>query len=68
MATYTLRYQDDGLGVEKRVEFDADSPARALGIAQGEAEGRWAELCIDGKPVCRIGRAGTGAGDYWVIS
>lgn len=67
MITYTLRYEEDGLGVEKRVEFEAKTPAQALLIAQGEAEGRWAELCADGKLVCRLGRQSTGASNYWVI-
>ena len=67
MITYMLRYEDDGLGVEKRVEFKADTPAQALLIAQAEAEGRWAELSADGKPICRIGRENVGTGNYWVI-
>lgn len=67
MTTFTLCYVQDGFGLEKRVEFDAASPAQALLIAQGEAEGRWAELSADGKSICRLGRAGAGAGDYWVI-
>lgn len=62
-----LRYEDDGLGVEKRVEFEADSPAQALLIAQGEAEGRWAELSADGQRICQLGREGLGAANYWVI-
>lgn len=67
MKTFTLRYADDGLGLEKRVEFDADTPAQALEIARGEAAGRWAELSIEGRPICRLGREGTGADHYWVI-
>ncbi len=67
MTTFTLRYREDGLGLEKRIEFDAGNPAPAFSIAQGEAEGRWAELSADGKPICRLGRTGTDAGDYWVI-
>ena len=67
MITYTLRYEEDRFGVEKRVEFEADTPARALLLAQGEAEGRWAELCANGQIICRLGREGVGAGNYWVI-
>lgn len=67
MITYMLRYEDDGLGVEKRVEFEADTPARALLIAQSEAEGRWAELSANGRSICRLGRENVGAGNYWVI-
>jgi hypothetical protein len=65
--TYALRYEDDGIGIEKRVEFEADTPAQALLIAQGEAEGRWAELSADGRPICLLGRENLGAGNYWVI-
>lgn len=67
MITYALRYEDDGIGIEKRVEFEADTPAQALLIAQGEAEGRWAELSADGRPICLLGRENLGAGNYWVI-
>jgi hypothetical protein len=65
--TYALRYEDDGIGIEKRVEFEADTPAQALLIAQSEAEGRWAELSADGRPICLLGRENLGAGNYWVI-
>lgn len=67
MITYALRYEDDGIGIEKRVEFEADTPAQALLIAQGEAEGRWAELSADGRPICLLARETLGAGNYWVI-
>jgi hypothetical protein len=67
MTTFTLRYDEDGLGLDKRIEFDAGNPAQALSIAQGEAEGRWAELSVDGRPLCRLGRTATDVGDYWVI-
>ncbi|HJS12320.1 hypothetical protein [Sphingopyxis sp.] len=67
MITYALRYEDDGIGIEKRVEFEADTPAQALLIAQGEAEGRWAELSADGRPICLLGRENLGAGNYWII-
>lgn len=67
MTTFSLHYEDDGLGLEKRVEFEARNAALALSIAHGEAEGRWAELLADGRPVCRLGRSATSAGDFWII-
>lgn len=67
MATYRLNYAEDGLGLEKRVEFDADSPAHALEIARCEAEGRWAELSVEGRSICRFGREGVGLDHFWII-
>lgn len=66
-ATYTLCYQEDCRGLEKRVRFEAASAAVALEIAQGEADGRWALLLCDGEILCRLERAAAGPGQYWVI-
>lgn len=65
MPTFTLRYDDDGLGLDKRVEFDGTNPAIALNLASGEAPGRRAVLLADGKPLCRLGRE---AGGFWVVA
>lgn len=66
-ATYTLCYQEDCRGLEKRVRFEAANAAVALEIAQGEADGRWALLLCDGEILCRFERAAAGPGQYWVI-
>ncbi|MBE1526922.1 hypothetical protein GGC65_001378 [Sphingopyxis sp. OAS728] len=65
MPTFTLRYKDDGLGLDKRVEFDATSPAVALGVASAEREGRRAILLADGEPLCELARESEG---YWRIA
>ena len=66
--TYTLRYDDDALGVPKRIEFEAASPATALEIAQGEARGREALLLVDGLPLCRLAKAADADTPYWIIA
>lgn len=68
LATYILCYQDDRRGLEKRVHFEAVSPAVALDIARGEAGGRWALLLCDGEVVCRLEREAVGLGEYWLIT
>ena len=67
MTTYSLQYEDDGLGLAKRVEFEGRSAALVLWVAHGEAEGRWAKLFADGRPICRLGRSATSAGDFWIL-
>lgn len=66
-ATYTLCYQEDGRGVEKRIRFEARSAAVALDIACGEAEGRWALLLCGEEILCRLEREAVGPGCLWVI-
>ncbi len=65
MPTFTLHYEDDGLGLDKRVEFDGSSPATALEIASSEPPGREAILSADGQPICRLAHADRG---LWVVA
>lgn len=58
MARYSLIYRKDGIGPDKRIEFLADDPSRALQLAHREACDRAAELWKDGEPVCIIRRVG----------
>lgn len=68
-ATYTLCYEDDAFGLPKRIEFEAESPAAALEIAQGEADGRQARLLVDGEPLCQLEKApAAAAAPYWIIA
>lgn len=67
-ATYTLRYEDDSLGIEKRIEFEAVSAAYALEIARAEAEGRRALLLENGRPLCRLVKALAGDAPYWIVA
>lgn len=66
--TYTLCYDDDALGLPKRIEFEADSPAMALEIAEGEADGRQARLFVDGEPLCLLVKAPAADAPYWIIA
>ena len=52
---YSLRFEEDGIGLPKRVEFEAASASVALEIAEHECNGRSALLVCEGKAVCRIG-------------
>lgn len=62
--SYSLQFDDDGVGLPKRIEFEAASAGVALEIAERECNGRWALLVRDGRPVCRVGHnAGT-----WTIA
>jgi hypothetical protein len=56
MPLYTLRFLDDGAGVEKRIEFDAADAGSALEVAGGEAPNRNAELWEGTKRLCTIRR------------
>lgn len=57
MPLYTLKFLDDGVGVEKRIEFDAADAGRALDVAKCEAPNRNAELWEGTKRLCTIRRA-----------
>jgi hypothetical protein len=63
-----LRYEDDALGIEKRVEFEAQSAAYALEIARAEVDGRQALLLENGRPLCRLMKALPGEAPYWIIA
>ncbi|WP_192648720.1 hypothetical protein [Sphingopyxis sp. OAS728] len=67
-ATYTLCYEDDCRGLEKRVRFEAENAAVALEIARGEAGGRWAILMCEGEILCRLEREAVGSSEYWVVA
>ena len=66
--TYTLHYEEDALGLPKRIEFEADSPATALEIAMGEAAGRRALLLADGEPLCQLVKAAADPAPYWIVA
>ncbi|QZH74273.1 MAG: hypothetical protein JY451_11305 [Erythrobacter sp.] len=63
--TYRLKFSDDGLGLPKEIEFEAEDAAGALIIAHGEARNRSAELWRNGEKVCTIMRT---RDDIWKIS
>lgn len=55
--SYSLQFDDDGIGLPKRIEFEAATASAALEIAGPECDGRWALLARDGKALCRVGHA-----------
>jgi hypothetical protein len=50
--TYTLRYDEDALGLPK----------------MGEAEGRRALLLADGEPLCQLVKAAADPAPYWIVA
>lgn len=65
--TIMLHYDDDSLGIGKRLLFEADTPATALEIAAGEAAGRHARLFVDGEPLCSLLKADD-ENPYWIVA
>lgn len=51
---YSLRFEEDGIGLPKRVEFEAASASLALEIAEQECHGRSALLVCEGKAICQV--------------
>lgn len=66
-STIMLQYHDDDIGLEKRLLFEAATPAVALEIAAGEAAGRHARLFVDGTPLCSLLKADED-NPYWVVA
>lgn len=62
--SYSLQFDDDGIGLPRRVEFEAASAFAALEIAEEQCNGRWALLLCDGAELCRVGRSG----GTWMIA
>lgn len=56
MQTYRLKFEDDGIGVDKIVEFDSPNQGEALLVMQNHARGRWAELWHEGRLLCGVCR------------
>lgn len=67
-SSYSLCFHDDRRGLAKLVRFEADNPAIALEIAQGEAERRWALLMQDDRTLCYLERETAGDGSLWLIA
>ncbi|HZG32935.1 MAG TPA: hypothetical protein VEZ59_06645 [Sphingopyxis sp.] len=66
-STLMLHYDDDDIGLEKRLLFEAASLAAALEIAAGEAAGRHARLFVDGTPLCSLLKADED-NPYWIVA
>ena len=68
MISYQLRFATDGIGQEKRIEFDALDASDALLIAHREAPHRAAELWQGDQKLCTLRRRQASGGDLWQIS
>ena len=66
MDTYSLTFIDDGVGLAKRVEFEAYDASRALTLAHKEAAGRAAELWRGDRKLCTLKRTGL-RGEIWQV-
>lgn len=54
MHRYDLRYAVNGMTEIDTISFDALTLGGALDIARRSAQGHWAELYEDGRPVCEL--------------
>lgn len=65
MAVYMLKFFDDGIGIDKIIQFKAEDPGTALTVAKIEAPDRDAELWEGFRKLCTIRRS---SADVWSIS
>lgn len=54
MHTYRIKLADDGIGVERTIEFEGEDTAAALNVLSTIDGGRRAELFEDGNFVCTL--------------
>lgn len=66
MATYRLKFSDDGIGSAREIEFDAHEAGSALAIAEEELFGRRAELWESERKLCTLRREGA-RGEIWCV-
>ena len=67
MQTFRLKLADDGIGMEKFIDFDGLDASSALSVLSNECEGRRAELWNGGNLVCTIERDREGSG-FWKVN
>lgn len=67
MQNYRLRLTDDGIGVEKFIDFEGLDASSALSVLSNESDGRRAELWTGNSLVCILERDRQGAG-FWRIN
>lgn len=60
MPTFTLHFDDDGIGVDKRVEFDAANPALVFSLLEADRPCRQAALWSGNKPIGTLRRNANG--------
>ena len=64
--TYRLKLADDGHGLAREVEFEAEGARDALRLAQSVCGTREIELFEDDRRLARVKRAAHGG--FWVVS
>ncbi len=67
MQSYRLKLADDGIGIEKFIEFDGVDASSALSVLGNEMSGRRAELWTGERLVCTLEQDGEGGG-FWCIN
>lgn len=60
MPQYTLEFEDDGFGEPKRVQFNAQNPAGALPLLEGEHAFRHAKVWEGDNLIADVMRDGQG--------
>lgn len=67
MQSYRLKLTDDGIGIEKFIDFDGIDASSALSVLRNEMDGRRAELWSGEHLVCTLERDRQGGG-FWRIN
>lgn len=65
MNTYRIVLDDDGVGLDKRIEFEAEDAAQALMVLEREGRGRRAKVWENEAPLCSLVRLREG---FWTIN
>ncbi|GGD73212.1 hypothetical protein [Croceicoccus mobilis] len=67
MQSFRLKLTDDGIGLEKFIDFDGRDAGAALEVLDNEAAGRRAELWSGEQFVCALTRDSDGGG-FWQVN
>ena len=67
MQSYRLKLADDGIGIEKFIEFDGLDASSALSVLGNEMAGRRAELWTGERLVCTLEQDSEGGG-FWCVN
>src|SRR3546814_21073070 len=65
LTPFLLRYRDAWLGRERRVAFEAEDVAAAVGMMESEPIGEWAKMSREGEVISHRGHKPGGAAEYW---
>lgn len=65
--SFRLKLTDDGIGLDKFIDFDAQDAGAALEVLDNEVAGRRAELWSGERFVCSLSRDREGGG-FWQVN